>query len=227
MSNEPRNHGKLWKRHEKRNLIRLFNEGVALKDLAQQFERKETAVQRMINIIEIEKIIKRREIKRLVHFTDIQNLDSIKKYGILNVNYLRHKTNIDFDYNDSKRLDNMLGHISTSISSINQFLFKKFKSQYKKKKYLVIEIDPSIMANGEASFFEYNAAHHALRPKNPEDWIERQKSKYLEGMFAENVMGHSRNEKQEKWEPTRVQAEVMLKEIPRSKIVSWKEIDDN
>ena len=90
----------------------------------------------------------------------------------------------------------------------------------------MIEIDPSIMANGEASFFEYNAAHHALRPKNPEDWIERQKSKYLEGMFAEKVMGYLRDEK-EKWEPTCVQAEVMLKRIPLSKIISWKEIDDN
>ena len=58
-------------------------------------------------------------------------------------------------------------------------------------------------------FFEYNAAHHALRPKNPEDWIERRKSKYLEGMFAENVMGYSRDEK-EKWEPTCVQPKLCL-----------------
>lgn len=107
----------------------------------------------------IQDTIKDRQITKLIHVTDKDNVVSIKKYGLLPVTDLKSKK-ISYSFNDNQRLDFFTDAVCLSVTSYNKFLFNSFQEKFKTRKYVVLEIDPKILydTNIKKLFFDYNAA---------------------------------------------------------------------
>ena len=73
---------------------------------------------------EIEKVVNERDIRWLMHFTRIENLESILENGLLPRNSFE-RLDIEPLTNDSLRLDGFLEAISLSIQSPNYKMFYK------------------------------------------------------------------------------------------------------
>ena len=130
---------------EQTNLSPQYKEKIREQEAkAEVFER---VIDREINGIEADKIknfLESRGIEYLVHFTDLENIESINEYGLLSREELK-KRNLKYKYNDSKRLDKHLDYISLSITNINEYLFERFKRNGSIKKPYIIYIDATIL----------------------------------------------------------------------------------
>ncbi|MCZ2720181.1 DarT ssDNA thymidine ADP-ribosyltransferase family protein [Marinomonas sp. 15G1-11] len=154
---------------------------------------------------EIEEILEKRKIKTLLHFTQIENLPSIIKNGLLT------KDNVDESAkcNDEHRLDNHTDTISVSIHHPNSPMFYKYRQQNPKADWCVIGIKAEILLEKEALFCKRNAASSSISNKSEDD-LKSPDS--LEGMFQELSDTPSRDEQFLKnYDPTDVQAEVLIK----------------
>lgn len=101
------------------------------------------------NLSALERAIKKevefRDITTIIHFTPIDNVESIIKYGIKPISKLINSS-VKFTRTDEDRNDNHLDAISLSIS------FPNYKMMYHKRnaygyKFAVIEIDVNILYN--------------------------------------------------------------------------------
>lgn len=121
----------------KDKLIRLSNE-LIIRD-----ERKEFLIER--------------KIKRLVHFTSINNLDSILEHGLLSVNLLK-SNNMNYICSDEYRMDCKLDYICNSISFPNYKMFysKRMNTNYE---WIILTINSNILLHKlSAEFYKSNAA---------------------------------------------------------------------
>lgn len=84
------------------------------------------------------------KISKLFHFTNLKNLNSILKKGLLTRKYLENNS-YTFSYNDEKRNDHCSDSISLSIGFPNHSVFFKFRQNNRSEKWVVIEIDPIIL----------------------------------------------------------------------------------
>lgn len=110
-----------------------------------QFNVSENLLDQFTNIYMIsspKEKINERCITRLVHFTDISNIESIIKNGILPRNQLKEG---EYDFNDEDRWDKHTDAICLSVENPNSYLLTKFKEKYPNKKYKLITINPSIL----------------------------------------------------------------------------------
>lgn len=98
-----------------------------------------------------------RNIKRLVHFTNVVNLSNIVKYGLLPISEL-DENEIEYDYNDELRLDNNPNSISISITSPNYKMFYKIRCEKDETNWAVIILDAEKVLNLDCAFCYTNAA---------------------------------------------------------------------
>lgn len=94
--------------------------------------------------LQIKNFLDQRGIKYLLHFTSAENIESIKKHGILSVEEL-NRQGIAFSRNDVNRLDNELDYISLSITSINRQLLGSYIHTGRIKNVRVVWISASIL----------------------------------------------------------------------------------
>ena len=92
----------------------------------------------------IKDFLEKRNITHLVHFTSTQNIDSIKKHGLLSVQEL-NKRNIAFHSNDTSRYDNALDYISLSVTHPNDYVLKNYIETGRIDDVSLIYIDASIL----------------------------------------------------------------------------------
>lgn len=127
----------------------------------------------------IENFIKDRNIKEIIHFTQLDNLDSIMKNGLLSVEYL-DENNIRFFRNDYNRFDNFKNAICVSISFPNYQMFYKLRGEDKSKKWVVLIIKPEVLYEKACAFCSGNAASYKV---NSIDIDKRMSGKSLESLF--------------------------------------------
>ena len=117
-----------------------------------------------------------RGITRLIHFTSLSNLESIKQNGILSVSELE-KNKISYIKNDFSRNDKILNGISLSIQNPNWRLLKTYKEKHPQRKYCAIVLDPALLYEITDStkkklalryYCNYNAAANVTK-KSTED----------------------------------------------------------
>lgn len=161
------------------------------------------SIESNINEISIHEVIKNRNITKLIHVTNKKNLDSILKHGILPLTNLE-KDGIDYEFNDSLRLEKRRDAICLSVTDYNNFLFGSFQKKYPKNEYVVLEIDPQILLieGIEKVFCDYNAASR----------FSNKSTTNMEIMFKEKIKRRAKiktRTKKEKNEPTSYQAEIL------------------
>ena len=93
---------------------------------------------------EIKKFLEERGIEYLVHFTDMANISSIKRNGLLSRAFLQRR-GMGFRFNDNVRLDDSLDYISLSITNHNKDVYQSFVKKGSIQRGAFIYIDASIL----------------------------------------------------------------------------------
>lgn len=138
----------------------------------------------------IKEIVFKRQIKQLVHFTRMENLDSIKKHGILPKSELKRR-GLKCCENDPSRLDYRLDCISLSVSQINEYLISSFARKYGVTDWAILFINPEILyRDGSIAYYCYTNAANTEISRYLRDYqtaLVLTKSNMFEGMFRENI----------------------------------------
>ena len=159
----------------------------------------------------IKRFVEERSIKELVHFTRIENLPSILKFGLLSRSTLEEQ-DLEARFNDESRLDGSKDSVSLSIAFPNFKLFFRW-SHADRHNWAVISITPKVLWEKKCLFCKANAASNDVR------WIkgdERRKIEALYGLY-EDYDGRDRQIKRHVLSltndmPTNPQAEVLVLE---------------
>lgn len=178
---------------------------------------------------EIQDIIEARDIEQLVHFTDIRNLQLIRKHGILSVSEM-DRLGVKYYHNDSNRYDRRPNRISCSVTLHNKYVLEKFHKATQRD-WILIYIDPMVCVHKNCKFFYTNAANSIFQL--PDYGTDLKSPKAFGMMFMNPVNVYSSYQERTFWrnskppnEPTDVQAEVMVKKrIPRKFLKSCKKIE--
>lgn len=121
----------------------------------------------LLESIKINKMLVDRHINNLVHFTRLENLRSILKYGLIPVSN-QGLFNIKSVRNDMERFDDRLDATSCSITFPNDMIFMKFRDKYPNEKWVVVVLDATVILSKEntCEFCVTNAANKIMRAQS-------------------------------------------------------------
>lgn len=146
-------------------------------------------------------------VRNLIHFTRVDNLQSILHRGIMSVVRMRDEE-VHFESNDQERRDLKLDAISLSASFPNQFMFYKYRMGSPNTDWVVFEVSPSALSSPSVdsfAFYRTNAAHHKMRDLE----VPMLATKLaVDALFDETEL--TRAQFLRPCDPTDVQAEIML-----------------
>lgn len=161
----------------------------------------------LLHKIAIAKSLRTRKVQKLVHFTNIENLASILKIGLLPRMTLEEQ-NINFVYSDESRIEGRKDCICLSVEyPNNKMLFKKYNTigEYV---VLVLNAKPILLNDDKKYYLFINAASvpNSLKSDKLTAPI------YFENMFQKQVGWGKpdRDEKLPSFVPTCEQAEILL-----------------
>ncbi len=159
--------------------------------------------------------LNRRKIKNLFHFTHVDNLESIFKFGFKPKAVLASEL-INFIETDKERFDGITQSISFSLEYPNEWLLRHKIRQFGFN-FVVLELPASLLLSHPFLAFPGNAAGGAFlehRLENPSEYIG------LRGVQNMFLSPHVRNlNNLESNQPTDIQAEILiLKDIASSNI---------
>jgi len=152
------------------------------------------------------------EIPYLVHFTRLDNLDSILQHGLLSVADI-DLCGIQAVRNDSLRLDGRPAGISLSVAFPNSQMFYRYRMSLAGSEWAVLVIGPQVLWQKRCAYCRHNAAD--LRISNaPLDYLESYHG--FTSLFEEIPGVTARTEQRLRpCDPTDVQAEVLVFESIR------------
>ena len=122
-------------------------------------------------------------IKYLCHFTNVENLHNIFKYGIYPKDDLL-KESIGFKLNDVNRFEHCTDASCLSISFPNYRMFYKYKINNPGSDWAVIKIKPDVLYKMKCSFSWTNAA--SSRINNVMAVRDRNNKSFFNEMFGDN-----------------------------------------
>lgn len=112
----------------------------------------------------IQKYCVENRITKLIHFTRLENLKWILRYGLLSRKSLQEFSQIQHPiFNDSYRFDGHLEAICLSISFPNYKMFYKLRQDNPNKDWAVLVIDSRILWEFDCAFYTENAASNIAR----------------------------------------------------------------
>lgn len=148
-----------------------------------------------------------RGITHLYHFTQLDNLESIFRYGIVSRDELDNSDTIHGYINDSHRLDGLTDSVSCSIEHINGSLFDAFRKRTRTN-WAVIQLKASVLWEMECAFCATNAANNRVR-RLPVNYLQTERA--FDYMFFESPFFVSRKDlNRSNNQPTDPQAEVLV-----------------
>ena len=173
----------------------------------------------MNNVEQIKQKVKMRGIQWLVHFTHIQNVDSILEHGIMprwETEWLETTLNKEnkFIFPDQYRADEKNASCLSIMFPNNEMLWHK-RQQYPDIDWVFLLLKPDVLWECDCAFYPTNAASTGLRHKSVENF---KTIAAFEAMFASEVKKETtyeiktitRPEKLKSYLPTDVQAEVLV-----------------
>lgn len=155
----------------------------------------------------MEKIMKQRQIDRLYHFTQANNLENIFRYGIVPRATLDRRK-IRSCYNDDYIYDNCMDAVCTSIEFPNYKMFYKLRQDNPEIDWAVLRLDAHILCDFECAFCWTNAGDATMYNEPIEERMEIEA--FLE-LFGNRVgYPQRKNLNIHDWYPTNPQAEVLV-----------------
>ncbi|CNK92135.1 DarT ssDNA thymidine ADP-ribosyltransferase family protein [Yersinia enterocolitica] len=161
-------------------------------------------------IQQIREIVAQREIKQLVHFTRIENLESIMQHGIVPIADAAEKQ-IAPAVNDQARFDGRTNASCLSITFPNYLMFFKYRQENPDVNWIVLGVDPSVLWLKNCAFCRYNAADARISIQLLE---ALQTPASLSGMFDEiEGLAPRQEHRLRTSDTTDVQAEVLVFDV--------------
>ena len=153
-----------------------------------------------------------RGIAYLVHFTSVDNIESILENGLLTREYLENE-DIEFDYNDEYRIDEVEDSVSLSITSPNYKMFYPIRCNNPEKEWVVFKLKAIDVLKLDCAFCYKNAASSEITNIPLEERCTYEA--YLT-LFDEEHTEYTREQMRlTRDEPTNPQAEILvLESIP-------------
>ncbi|WP_261134876.1 DUF4433 domain-containing protein [Bacillus sp. Marseille-Q3570] len=106
----------------------------------------------------MERSVTQRGIKYLVHFTRVDNLESIFTNGLIPVETLRRERFTNFFHNDEYRMDDCETANCLSIQFPNYRMFFKYRQQNPTVDWVVLGIKKEVLWKKDCAFCKENAA---------------------------------------------------------------------
>lgn len=150
----------------------------------------------------IKKIIDDRKINSIIHFTRVENLDSILTNGVVPRSSLSSNSCI---FNDDVRADGKLNYSSFSIGFPNHLMFYRLRCSIPNSKWVILVFNSDILINFNCLFYPINAASSDVS-RLPVD-------NFMGGVALEKMFSYSAESRESilrSTDPTDVQAEVMI-----------------
>lgn len=111
-----------------------------------------------------------RGVESLIHFTPLDNLESIITNGLQSPDDLR-RLGISATENDSLRYDGT-DHVNLSITNPNIRLLYAFRKEHPERTYAILELDPALLDECEHAYSSTNAASNASERVNVEELFQ-------------------------------------------------------
>jgi len=132
----------------------------------------------------IEDFVEKRGIKSLVHFTKVGNIPTILEHGLLGRKTIE-KNNINAEFNDKYRFENVTDAICVSISFPNYRMFYSLQHRFNEDDWAVIRLDPKILWEMPCAFYFRNAAANPQYKKSKNHFRTHMTLMDLQTMFGE------------------------------------------
>lgn len=156
------------------------------------------------------------EIPYLVHFTRLENLESILAHGILPVDQFE-EADTNPVINDQLRLDGHLDGISISIAFPNSQMFFKCRKDNEDSSWVILVLHPSIIWEKDCAFCRHNAADGRISCQ-PLNTLKTPQA--FQELFSE-IPGYQTRVEQclKVYDPTDVQAEVLVFDVIEPELI--------
>ncbi len=140
---------------------------------------------RPINHEPIRKILEKRKIKHLIHFTRVENLESILQYGFVPRSMCK-ALDMQAICNDDQRLDGRIDCNSISVEFPNYRLLRGFQFRNQGAKWVIFKIDVEALfdISKEYGYYKTNAANSQFRSY---ECRYRSSVRDFEEMFCEDI----------------------------------------
>lgn len=152
----------------------------------------------------IEEIVRQRGIMHLMHFTRVDNLQSILEYGLIPRAYLNE---VQAAFNDAYRFDNCENAVCTTIEFPNYKMFYQLRCDNPDTQWAVLRLDAQILTDFDCAFCQVNAGSAASYTI---PLAERKGADALAKLYAPVVDGVRRSLLIPPSYPTSPQAEVLV-----------------
>lgn len=161
----------------------------------------------------------------LTHFTRVENLPSIMRHGLKSVSSMQAEQ-LPFCRNDGYRLDGHEDAISLSIGHPNDKLFFRWRRDDPRQRWVVLLLNVSVLWTHDLAFYPCNAAD---RRASKLDRSTLDTNDAFDALFEETLDGHTTRTLQKlyPYDPTDVQAEVLIFENIPSSLVKGAVFSDN
>lgn len=182
----------------------------------------------------IKAFLEERRIHYLIHFTDAENIASIKEKGLLSIEQLQ-KSKIEYKQNDLSRNENRPDYISLSVSGMNQYVYRSFRYSNQ-----TIENGVAIVIDAAMLYKEINTPRiYCITNAATSDASKGELLSDFETMFddvityktqnSENFRTIDRNkEHRASYEPTDIQAEILWnKRVPTKYILCYWSLEED
>ena len=202
---------------------------IELSQYAESVQKFQQNNQKILN--EIRDIVVSRKIKFLVHFTDVHNADSIRKFGFLTRDQLDRYLSGNYHYHDQIRGDNDSWSVSVSIEYPNSRMLYRHQNRDKTGSTVIFFLDPAILYTFPCAFCFTNAASYVSQEIASKDQFAtlekistvKLSEQYVEDfkmMFCETDDKHRQTSLLPDSMPTDIQAEVLVNaSIPKEYIL--------
>jgi hypothetical protein len=170
----------------------------------------------------IRKLVSELKIPFLIHFTRVENLQSIIQHGLWPVARIG-EIGVKPQINDQHRIDGHLEATSLSVAFPNYRMFYKYRMENKNTDWVVLGIDPAVLWKKECAFCKHNAADSKITCQS----LPALKSaESFKSMFEEIDGRSSRtDQKLKEFYPTDEQAEVLVFEVIEPKYICGVSFD--
>ena len=174
--------------------------------------------------IDIQKIIDAKNINQVFHFTQLSNLESIIKNGLLTREQIE-KRGLKSAFSDNKKLDKYPNSTCCcSVSYPNYKMFWHVRCTYEKTEWVVISFNTDILLEKDCAFYPMNAASGEVNSRDANDF---RGVASFEAMFAEVEGKPTRAEmKLPDRYTTNPQAEVLVFDRIDKKHILWVYTDN-
>lgn len=155
----------------------------------------------------IRQIVEQRQIKRLIHFTRVENLASIMQHGIVPIANAPQQQ-ITPVINDEDRWDGQRGASCLTITHPNHHMFYGLRQENPQTDWVVLLLQPQLLWTLPCAFCSTNAANGTVSSL---PLAQRQTSAAFSVMFEDTQNPSSRlNQRLQDYDTTDVQAEVLV-----------------